>query len=73
MAAYAAIIAKIDEAIENWAGEPVQISEGTMSLTYRSIDDLIKARKYYASLAAAANRGGRGFSITKLRAGGTRG
>ena len=53
MASYATIIANIDDAINNWVDKPVTVitSEGK-TVTYRSLRELIEARKYYAQLAA---------------------
>lgn len=67
MADYAAIIAAIDTAIQNWAGKPMTITVEGRTITYRSFQQLIEARKYYAQLAAQGT-GGKGFKITNLKA-----
>jgi hypothetical protein len=66
---YATVIAAIDAAIESWAGTAVRISIAGRSIEYRSLGELIEARKYYASLNATSTRG---FQITNLKAGGPR-
>ncbi|MDD5327427.1 MAG: hypothetical protein PHY02_06385 [Phycisphaerae bacterium] len=71
MADYTAIINKIDEAIENWVGEPVMLSEQGSSVTYRSLTQLIETRKYYATLQLQINNK-KPFRITHLKAGGAR-
>lgn len=69
MADYQAIIDAIDAAITSWAGTPQTIAAADgRSVTYRSLGELIAARRYYAKLAVAA-RVGRGFTITNLKAG----
>ncbi len=71
MADYAAIIAAIDNAITAWAGKPLTLSESGRSVTYRSLNELLDARRYYAKLAiAAANK--KPFKIGHFKAGGTR-
>lgn len=73
-ASYSTIIATIDDAINNWAGQPIQItSEDGRGITYRSLKELIEARTYYAKLQTRENvGGGKGFTITHLKSGGTR-
>lgn len=71
MASYSSIIAAIDDAILNWADRPASISINGRQTTYRSLDDLIRARKYYAQLAANSNSG-RKFRITEIKANGAR-
>ena len=66
MAAYATIITEIDDAILEWIGKPITITVNNRSTTYRSVDELIRARRYYAKLSAAANNG-KGFKITHLK------
>ena len=68
MATYAAIITAIDDAIASWAGEPVTHTRDGKSFTYRTLDELINARKYYASLANKS-RNGRACTIQNLKAG----
>ena len=67
MATYSAIITAIDDAIEGWVGKPVSLSTSSgESVTYRSLNELIDARKYYAALAArAANK--KPFKIQHLK------
>lgn len=71
MADYAAIITAIDAAVTEWVGEPVMLSESGRSVTYRSLDSLISARKYYVNLQLQVNNK-KGFRITNLKAGGAR-
>ena len=68
MADYAAIVDAIDAAITSWADRPVSLSIAGRSITYRSLTELINARNHYARLAVA-NRTGRPFTITNLKAG----
>ena len=68
MADYAAIIDAIDTAITNWTDQPVNISIAGRSITYRSLKELLDARRYYVQLATTS-RVGRGFTITNLKAG----
>lgn len=49
---YADIIAAIDAAILNWASQPVEIDVNGRKTIYRSLDELTRARKYYAQLLA---------------------
>ena len=72
MADYNTIIDAIDTAITNWVGEPAQISEAGRSVTYRSLSDLVAARRMYAKLANTA-RNGRGFTISRIKSSGARG
>ncbi len=71
MATNAAIIAAIDDAILAWADQPVSLSISGRTITYRSLAELIDARKYYAQLATTASVG-RGFTIKHFKAGGSR-
>lgn len=66
---YATIIATIDAAINNWAGKPLSLSINGRAITYRSLTELIEARRYYAGVANV-KRNQRGFTITRLKAGG---
>lgn len=69
MADNQAIIDAIDAAITSWTGSPQSITAGDgRSITYRSLGELIEARKYYVKLAITSTTG-RGFTITNLRAG----
>lgn len=72
MADYSGIITAIDAAILEWVGEPVTLSEAGRSVTYRSLDSLIEARKYYAGLQAQSSRSGRPFGIIPIKAPGAR-
>jgi len=65
---YQAIVDAIDTAIENWVEKPVSISVSDFSITYRSLRELIEARRHYAKLAIT-KKTGRGFTITNLKAG----
>lgn len=72
MASYAAIVEAIDAAILDWIGEPISIQTGQRQLTFRSLDELTRARRYYAQLAASASAGGRKFRISEIKANGAR-
>jgi len=71
MATYAEIITAIDQAIADGVGSPVSVSRNGRTITYRGMDELIKARKYYKSLAAGSS-GKRPFKIIPIKAGGAR-
>ena len=68
---YQAMVDAIDTAITNWLGKPVSINVSDFSITYRSLGELIEARRHYAKLAIA-KKTGRGFTITNLKAGDAR-
>lgn len=51
---YATIITAIDNAIETWAGKPVTMTLNGHTNTYRTFEELLTARKYYAGLLASA-------------------
>jgi hypothetical protein len=67
------IIDAIDAAIAAWADKPVTLSNNGRTTTYRSLRELIEARRYYASLAASAATTPTTGSlrITRLSSGGT--
>lgn len=67
----ATIIAAIDEAIENWVGKPVSLSINGRIVTYRSLTELIEARRYYASLQAASGPIRGSIKIAQFKSGGT--
>ena len=68
--AYSDIVAAIDAAIAAWAGRPVTVSFADgRSNTYRSLDELVRARDYYCKLAYAG-RGARAVGLVKIRKGG---
>lgn len=71
MADYAATITAIDAAILEWAGEPVTLSEQGRSVTYRSLNSLLEARKYYAELQSQVNNR-KPFGIINIKASGAR-
>lgn len=52
---YKDIVAAIDEAVLNWAGRPITLrfADGRTN-TYRTLDELVAARKYYAQLIAGS-------------------
>jgi hypothetical protein len=69
---YQTILDSIDAAIASGAAAPLTISAGDRNLTYRNMDQLLAARKYYAGLAAAAATraaSGRGFGISYIKNG----
>lgn len=69
---YQTIIDAIDTAILNWADKPVRVSDSHgHDVTYRSLDELIRAREKYVALEIQQNNK-RPFSIKKLKAGGIR-
>lgn len=67
---YTTIIAAIDTAIEAWVGEPVSISSGSRSYTYRSLADLIAARKHYAALLNGSGETRSTFKVAHFKPGG---
>jgi len=71
MADYTAIITAIDVAILSWVGEPVVLTEQGRSVTYRNLNQLLDARRYYAKLQLQINNK-KPFRITHLKAGGAR-
>lgn len=71
MSDYTAIIDAIDEAILSWVGEPVQLQEQGKMVTYRSLTQLLDARRYYAKLQLQINNK-KPFRITHLKAPGIR-
>lgn len=57
---YQTIIDAIDVAIEGWVGKAVMVaSPNGGSITYRSLDELIRARKYYERLVGRTSAAGR--------------
>jgi len=68
MASPAEIVAALDTAILNWAGSPVKVQEQGSIVEYRSLADLVRARGYYANLAATASSSSHGFRLTLIRA-----
>lgn len=66
----ATIIAAIDTAIENWAGKPISLSVNGRAVTYRSLAELIEARKYYGTVDSATGDIRDGFKIANFRPGG---
>jgi len=66
---YQSIITAIDTAIENWVDKPVTLAIEGRSTTYRSLTELLEARKYYANLLRTQS-GGVGFQIHHFEAGG---
>jgi hypothetical protein len=72
MADYSAIITAIDAAIEEWVGEPVSLADGHgRQVTYRSLSQLLEARKYYAELQTHINNK-KPFGVINLKATGAR-
>ena len=69
MADYQAIIDAIDAAILAWVGEPVSLSIAGRTLTYRSLGELLEARKHYSTILRTQS-GGQGFQISHIAAGG---
>jgi hypothetical protein len=51
------IIDAIDSAIAQWAGKPVSLSINGTATTYRSLVELVDARKYYVSLVNTPDTG----------------
>jgi hypothetical protein len=66
MSSYTTIIAAIDDAIANWVGKPLTLSVSGRSVTYRTLESLITARKYYAALASPSGI----VKVSRIRAGG---
>jgi hypothetical protein len=73
MSTYSDIVAALDAAILAWCDKPVTLSHpGGRSNTYRSLDELIRARDYYAKLTAAtANNPGSRLRFARFNSGGT--
>lgn len=72
MASYTEIVAAIDQAIADFTGAPVKISEPDgRSSEFTSLSELIAARKYYARLIQTQSKR-RGFGFIKLIKGGMR-
>lgn len=71
MADYQTIIDAIDAAILNWVGEPVTVMRNGRTITYRTLDELIRARNLYVRLAAGTTNN-RGVKISYLKNGGPR-
>jgi len=68
---YQEIIDAIDEAILAWAGKPLTLMQGGHSVTYRSLDDLLKARAVYTKLLNAPTSSSPGYLLRRIKAGGT--
>jgi len=64
------IIEAIDAAILAWADEPVSISIEGRSKTFRSLDELTRARNYYSSLLRNT-AGSHAFQLHNIKHGGT--
>lgn len=67
---YAIIISTLDAAIAAGAASPLTIAVNNRQYTYRGLDQLVEARKYYVALAAATARDGRPIGIAHLKCGG---
>lgn len=67
---YATIIAAIDAAIEAWAGKPVTLTVNGHTNTYRTFEELLSARKYYAGLASSSAPSS-ALRMTRFNSGGT--
>lgn len=65
----ATIIAAIDSAIENWAGRPASVTVSGKTIVYRTLADLVAARKVYASQLRTSG-GAVGFQQHHIKAGG---
>ena len=63
---YQAIIDAIDTAIADWVGQPVTMTAASgKSQTYRSLTELIAARREYVALLKS-QQGSSGFHISAL-------
>jgi len=67
---YQEIIDVIDEHIKEWAGEPVSTVVNGRTTTWRSLEELTKARTYYANLLRTQG-GAVGFQMHHIQSGGT--
>jgi hypothetical protein len=69
---YAAIISAIDAAILAWADKPVTLTNNGRTTTYRTMDELLKARDYYtrAGVSSSADPASR-LRVARFRSGGT--
>ena len=63
------VIDAIDAAILSWAGEPVSVSFKGRTITYRSLDELLRARIHFAQLLAASAQT-EPFQLRRIAAGG---
>lgn len=72
MTDYQQIVDAIDAAVLGWAGRPITLrfADGRTN-TYRTLDELIAARKYYAQLIAGSKTIARSIRIARLTPGGT--
>lgn len=70
---YQAIIEAIDAAILEWVGQPVEIDHNGKKTVYRSLNDLLNARRYYVQLQASAAAGGNSMQFAQVENGGPRG
>ena len=65
---YQTIIDAIDAAITAWVGDPVSMTFAGGTVTYRSLTELIEARRHYASLLRTSG-GGVAFQLHRIKAG----
>lgn len=70
MADYTAILAAIDAAILAGAATPLTLSVAGKSTTYRTLTELIAARKHFVALQAAAGDIRDGIKIAHFKKGG---
>lgn len=61
---YTDIVDALDAAILAWAGSPLAVTIHGRTTQFRTMDDLLKARTYYAALAAQTTRSGAPFAIS---------
>ena len=70
MADYSEIIAAIDAAVLAKAAFPITLSSGGKATTYRSLMELIEARKFYMELQSASGDIRDAIKISHFKPGG---
>jgi len=70
-ATYQTIVDAIDAAIQSGVSGPGELTADGETIKYRSLDELLRARSRYASLAAQTG-GKTGFKLTGLKSAGGR-
>lgn len=63
------VIDAIDAAILGWVGEPVSVTFKGRTITYRSLDELLRARTHFSQLLAATAHA-EPFQLRRVKAGG---
>tara|TARA_Y100000310_G_scaffold50635_1_gene46626 strand:+ start:495 stop:710 length:216 start_codon:yes stop_codon:yes gene_type:complete len=66
----ATIISALDAAIEAQGDKPLTLTINNKSVTYRTLDSMLAARKYYESLRDTASEVRDGFKVANFKYGG---